>query len=214
MDERASPAKNRRAMPDATRPLFERATHGDRRAFDELLALHLPGLRAWIRLRAGPVVRARESASDLAQSVCREVLDHLDRFAYGDEQGFRAWLYTTALRKIANRHEYWAAEKRDHRRESPLDGLGESAAMAALGGVYRSFSSPSRHAMKREEIEHVERAFDRLEEEQREVITLAHVAGLSRAEIAERLGKSEGAVRTMLSRALADLADEVKRPGP
>jgi RNA polymerase sigma factor (sigma-70 family) len=65
--------------------------------------------------------------------------------------------------------------------------------------------------MKREEIEHVERAFDRLEEEQREVITLAHVAGLTRAEIAERLGKSEGAVRTMLSRALADLADEVKR---
>ena len=120
MDERASLAKNRRAMPDATRPLFERATHGDRRAFNELLALHLPGLRAWIRLRAGPVVRARESASDLAQSVCREVLDHLDRFAYGDEPGFRAWLYTTALRKIMNRHEYYAAEKRDHHPDMEL----------------------------------------------------------------------------------------------
>lgn len=36
---------------------------------------------------------------------------------------------------------------------------------------------------------------------------LAHVVGLSRAEIAERLGKSEGAVRVLLHRALARLAD-------
>jgi RNA polymerase sigma-70 factor (ECF subfamily) len=199
-------------MQDAMRQLVERASRGDRPAIDELLAQHLPALRAFIRLRAGPVIRARESASDLAQSVCREVLDHIDRFAYGDEPGFRAWLYTTALRKIMNRHEYYAAEKRDHRRETPLDALGQSSA-EALGGVYRSLSSPSQHAMKREEIEQVEQAFDRLGEEQREVISLAHVVGLSRAEIAQQLGKSEGAVRTMLSRALADLADEVKRPG-
>jgi uncharacterized membrane protein len=39
------------------------------------------------------------------------------------------------------------------------------------------------------------------------------VAGLSRSQIAKRLGKPEGAVRTMLSRALADLADEVKGTG-
>ena len=62
--------------------------------------------------------------------------------------------------------------------------------------------------------ERVETAFDRLSDEQREVISLAHVVGLSRAEIAARLGKSEGAVRTMLSRALADLADEVKSDEP
>jgi RNA polymerase sigma-70 factor (ECF subfamily) len=63
--------------------------------------------------------------------------------------------------------------------------------------------------MKREELERVERAFDTLRDEQREVISLAHVVGMSRAEIAAQLGKSEGAVRTMLSRALAELAERL-----
>jgi DNA-directed RNA polymerase specialized sigma24 family protein len=38
------------------------------------------------------------------------------------------------------------------------------------------------------------------------VISLARIVGLSHAEIAKEMGRSEGAVRTLLSRALARLA--------
>ena len=184
----------------------------DRPSIDALLEHHLPGLRAFIRLRAGPVIRKRESESDLAQSVCREVLEHADRFQHGDEQGFKRWLYTTALRKILNRYEYYGAEKRDFGREVRLgdDNADSSGSTERLGNLYRTFSTPSQHAMRREEIEQVERAFDGLREEQREVISLAHVVGLTRGEIAAQLGKSEGAVRTMLSRALAELAERLE----
>ncbi len=184
-------------MGDDSRELVKQASQGDQPAIDELLVRHLPGLRAFIRLRAGPVIRRCESESDLAQSVCREVLLHVDGFHYGDERGFKNWLYTIALRKILNRHEYYGAAKRDRLR-AESDG--------ALAAAYRTFSTPSRHAMKREEIEGLERAFDQLGEGQREVITLAYLVGLSRGEIAEQLGKSEGAVRTLLSRSLAALA--------
>jgi RNA polymerase sigma-70 factor (ECF subfamily) len=192
------------AMSEDSRELVRQASQGDLPAVDALLARHLPGLRAFIRLRAGPVIRKRESTSDLAQSVCREVLEHLGRFQYGDERGFKRWLYTTALRKILNRYEYYAAEKRDFQREQAAPA---GSASGPLSDFYRTFSTPSQHAMRNEEVARVEQAFDRLGEEQREVITLAHVVGLSRAEIAEQLGKSEGAVRTMLSRALAQLAE-------
>jgi RNA polymerase sigma-70 factor (ECF subfamily) len=184
-------------LADDSTPLFDLATRGDRPAIEELLRRHLPGLRAFIRLRVSPVVRRFESESDLAQSACREVLEHLDKFRYGSESGFRRFLYTAALRKIIDRREYYGAARRDCARVD---------ADAELGRIYQSFSTPSGRAMRREEIEAVERAFDRLEDSQREVISLAHVVGLSRAEMAEHLGKSEGAVRTMLSRALADLA--------
>lgn len=195
-------------MEANTPELVKQATQGDRPAVDQLLQRYLPGLRAFIRMRAGPLIRRRESESDLAQSVCREVLEHIGQFQYGDEVGFKRWLYTTALRKILHRYEYWAADKRDVMRNvTPANDPADVERQ--LEEAYRTFSTPSQQAMKREELERVERAFDELKDEQREVISLAHVVGMTRAEIAAQLGKSEGAVRTMLSRALAELAERL-----
>lgn len=190
-------------MNDDVGKLAERAAQGDRAALDRLLELYLPELRAFVRLRAGAVVRGRESNSDIVQSVCREVIQHADRFQFPSEPAFKQWLCTTALRKIINRKDFYLAQKRDAQREMPLSSGSGSQAEQQLLECYRSFSSPSRQAMVKEEIARVERAFDELPEEYREVITLAHVLGMSRAEIAQQMGKSEGAVRVLLHRALA-----------
>lgn len=195
---------------DEIQALTERAGEGDREALDALLECYLPELRAFVRLRAGPMIRARESESDLVQSVCREVLDHADRFRHPSEMAFKRWLYTTALRKIIGRRDFYLAEKRDVMREVRPE---ESSRRAeGLLACYQSFSSPSRRVMLQEEVERIEAAFETLSEEQREVITLAHIVGLTRAEIAEQLGKSEGAVRMILHRALARVARELGTP--
>jgi RNA polymerase sigma-70 factor (ECF subfamily) len=165
-------------------------------------------LRAFVRLRAGDALRRRESTSDLVQSTCREVLTHLERFQFPDESAFRRWLFVTAQRKIADRADHYAAQKRAAAREERL--ASEAGVQdEQLANCYRRFSSPSRRALVRDEIEQLERAFDALTEEQREIVTLAHVVGLSRAQIAEQVGKSENAVRIVLHRALARLAEIV-----
>ena len=188
-------------VEDDTRILVDKAMQGDGAAVEELLRRHLPGLRAFIRLRSSPIVRAKESASDLAQSVCREVLQNFEQFQYGNEAGFRHWLFTTALRRIQKKHDYWTTQKRDAGRETPkLDAEG-------LDVAYRSLSSPSGRAMAAEQLERIENAFDELDEDEREVIVLARIVGLSHREIADKLGKSEGATRTQLYRALARLAN-------
>jgi RNA polymerase sigma-70 factor (ECF subfamily) len=61
--------------------------------------------------------------------------------------------------------------------------------------------------MAKEAVERIEAALDALPEDYREVITLAKLVGLSRAEIGEVMGRSEGAVRTLLFRAQARLAE-------
>jgi RNA polymerase sigma-70 factor (ECF subfamily) len=190
--------------------LAEAAARGDRAAVDALLGRYLPELRAFVRLRAGAMVRARESSSDLVQSVCREVLQHIDRFQFPSEPAFKQWLYTTALRKILNRQEYYLAQKRDALRESPADS--ERSSDERMLQAYRSFSTPSRQAMLREEMERIEKAFESLPEEYREVITLAHIVGLSRSEIAAQMGKSEGNVRVLLHRALAKVSSLLGDP--
>lgn len=202
----ATPENGPALPPDGTPTpdLLRRAGHGDEPAVRTLLARYLPGLRAFVRLHSGRLVRSKESCSDLVQSACREVLEHADDFVYGGEAGFKQWLYRTALRKIAHRAEHWGAERRDARREhaagdDSLDVL----------DCYRAFYTPSQQAAAREELERVEAAFDRLSEPHRQVIVMAKVMGMSRAEIGAELGRSELAVRTLLSRALAQLATEL-----
>ena len=97
-------------MQDDTPTLIEKLTSGDPDAIEHLLSRHMPGLRAFIRLRAGPVVRARESESDLVQSVCREVLRGIERFDYQGDAAFKNWLFKAALRKIKKKLDVCAGE--------------------------------------------------------------------------------------------------------
>jgi RNA polymerase sigma-70 factor (subfamily 1) len=183
--------------------LAHRAAAGDAAALDLLLTLHLPAVRAFVRLHMGPDLRARESMSDIVQSVCRELLTHKERFHFGGEGGFKAWLFTAARRKIANRARELEHQKRDVQRE--VAGLSEGH-IAALGGAYARISSPTGAALRREDVERLEAAIDRLTDEQKEVITLAHLVGLSRAEIGAHMGRTEEAVRALLHRAMARLS--------
>jgi RNA polymerase sigma-70 factor (subfamily 1) len=206
----ATRKEHRVAMTADTRQLVERIQTGDRDAVEQLLCAELPALRAYVRLRAGPALRARESESDLVQSVCREVLGKLDAFQYGGAAGFRDWLFATALRKIVNRAEHHGALKRDARREQAIAATpGNGSTDSELAAVYRSFGSPSQHAIAHELLETMETAFDRLSEDRREIIVLARIVGLDHAQIAERLACSEATARQRLFRALAELAENL-----
>lgn len=183
--------------------LTRAAGAGDGAAVAELLERYQGELHAFVRLRYGRLLQGRESSMDVVQSVCREVLEHADRFKHPGQAAFKRWLFVTALRKIKNRHGYYLAEKRDVLREALAP---DDEAAEALMQQYRTFSTPSRVAIAREEVVRVEEAFEGLSDEQREVVTLAHMGGLSRQEIGEQMGKSEGAVRVLLHRALAKLS--------
>lgn len=182
---------------------FTRASHGDRAALPELLARNLPRLRAYVRARSGPHLLARESQSDLVQSVCREALEDLAAFEFVDEVRFRHWLCKVAWRKLADRGRMLHAERRDPAREEALDPAGQG---------YDEIT-PSRAASGREEWERMCEALDRLPEDQREAILLHRIVGLEHAEIAAQLGRSEGAVRNLVYRGMAKVALWLEGPG-
>jgi RNA polymerase sigma-70 factor (subfamily 1) len=182
------------------------ASHGDAAALDQLFARHLPQLRAFIRLRMGPELRARESASDIVQSACREVLAHLERYRYQGDAQFRHWLFTTVQRKLSNKVAFHRAARRDVRRQAELAGAAGDTDWHDIGPTYADVLTPSRQAMDREKLARLEAAFDALSPEHREVITLARIVGLPHCEIAVAMGRSEAACRTLLYRATAQLA--------
>lgn len=183
--------------------LVRSARRGDEVAITALLVENLPALRAFVRLRAGAVVRARETESDIVQSACREALVSFEGFRYGGAEGFRHWLFTTALRKIVKKDRHHRAAKRDVGREQHL---AEGVDVGDLLTAYATFATPSRQFAAAEEIERIEAAFELLSDDHREVILLSRIVGMSRKEVAAALGKTEDAVRNLLHRGLTNLA--------
>ncbi len=174
-------------MRDADQELIHKAQSGDDAALDTLLERCLPKLRAYVRLNVPPDVRARESCSDLVSSVCREVLGARDDFQYHGPEAFRAWLFQWALHKIKDRAKFFRAEKRTAKREVAL---GDDSKLAAL---YASVGTPSAAAIANENAGLLEQAFDRLAEDDRQIISLCQIGGFPREEVARMLGKSPGA---------------------
>ncbi len=149
-------------------------------------------------------MRRWDAESDVAQSVCLEVLRGLDGFTYRGEAAFREWLFTMARRKLSRRERYLTADKRDVDRN--LTNAGPDSVGPLAFEVQRAFGTPSEMAVRGETLERIERALDRMPEEMREVILMSRLAGLPAPEVAERMGKEPGAVRVTLCRGLAILA--------
>ncbi len=200
-------------MDEASPELVSRATRGDKGAIDELLVRHLPALHAFVRLRAGNAFGARESTTDVVQSVCREVLADAGDYRYRGEAAFKNWLFTAAANKVVDRHRFHHRDKRDADREVAADAVdGERAVAPELAAAYATLGTPSRVMMQREECERIEAAFGQLPEHQQQVIALSRIAGLTYAQIAEETGRTEIAVRGLVARGLVKLAG-LLRPG-
>ncbi len=190
--------------PEQGDGLVAAAQRGEPGAIDALIAAHLDDLRAYVRLQLDPRLRVRESSSDVVQSVCREVLRDLPRFGDRGPGAFRAWLFAAALNKIRRKRAFHRARKRDVGREVRV-ASGDHGSGPVRAGLYLSLAggepSPSQQAIAHEQAERIERAIDRLPADYREVLLLARVVGLSGRQVAERMGRSEAAVRTLLTRA-------------
>jgi RNA polymerase sigma-70 factor (ECF subfamily) len=180
--------------------LVARAKQSDRQALEQLMVRHLPNLEAFVRLRMGPALRGLMTAPDLVQSVCREALGDLSDFDFRGEAPFRHWLFVRAENKLREKHRFHHAEKRDRDKEQVIPDA--TTAMAA----YETLVTPSKDLEVKEQMRRVEAAFDLLPPDYREAITLHKLCGLSHAEIAERMQKSEGAVRNLVYRGISRLA--------
>jgi RNA polymerase sigma factor (sigma-70 family) len=157
----------------------------------------------------GQALRQHEESADLVQSVCVDLLSHLDGFRYESEEKFVSWLFTAALNKVREKVRHHGRERRDAGRE--VGGLDDDQLGSALQG---SLLTPSRVAMGREELARLERAFEQLPPDSRQVIVLHRLVGLTHAEIAAQLGRSEAATRKLLGRALAQLGQLTEGAAP
>ncbi|MEZ5962980.1 MAG: sigma-70 family RNA polymerase sigma factor [Planctomycetota bacterium] len=194
------------SMPLDPHESVHAALRGDRQAFDSLFGRNLPRLMAYIRLQMSQAVGARESVSDIAQSVCREVLQDMDGFEFQGDEAFRKWLMMQATRKLIDKQRFYRRARRDIARERAPEGdASDSEANSIVDGC-ADLVSPSRLLGAREQLGRIQTAIGDLPDKQRDAVMMAKVMGMTTDEVAQELGTTAGAVRSLIARGLAKLS--------
>jgi RNA polymerase sigma-70 factor (ECF subfamily) len=184
--------------PDPTLRLVAAARSGDREALNTLYERYWPQVLSVVRLRMGGWLRSKMDSQDIVQSVMMESLRSLDQFEYRSEGAFLHLLTTMVQNKIRDKADYLTAQKRNVAREAPADD--------ALGALPGGSETPSVIVQKAEEIDRMEKALESLPPDQRELVIMNKLEGMTYPEIAEAVGKTPEAVRKALARSLAKLS--------
>lgn len=164
-----------------------RAKEGDEDAIRFLYVTFSGNVYGYVR----SILRDDHDAEDVTQHVFAKLMTVLVRY---DRRGvpFSGWL----LRLAHNA----AIDQLRSRRATPVDevrGSEETDSADRLGECSQSLRE----------------AFEALPEEQRDVVMLRHVIGLSPGEIATRLGRSESSIHGLHHRGRRTLQDELRRRG-
>ncbi len=185
---------------DRDRSLVEEA-RADPAHFDALYRRYLAQVYSYAFYELGD----HHEAEDATERTFLAALTNLDRFEErarpADGEGastFRVWLFRIARNVVAN-------QRRGRRRhpQAPI----EAASLVA------DPLDIERNATTRDEAAAAWRAVGRLPADRRRALVLRFVEEMSTAEIAGVLGRSEGAVRVLIHRALRTVARDLGRGG-
>lgn len=175
-----APASQRSPEQTDERLLVE-AAQKDPARFAELYEIHFERVYAFIARRVGN----REAAEDLTSDVFYKALTNLKRFEWRGVP-FGAWLLRIAVNAIVDR-------SKRHGREIAVEDPPELSTRPGLRQV--------------EDRARLFRLVDQLPEDQRHVVVMRFAEQKSVREIAQHLGRSEGAVKQLQFRGLENLRD-------
>ena len=161
------------------------------RAFERLYRDHLRDVYSYSYYRVGN----HHDAEDLTEQAFLQAYRHFER-ARRESNGrpLRPWLIRIAHNLASNYHR-----DRARRPQSVLD---ESGPIPALHGTERIVEG-------REELKQVIDGVRQLPDDRREAVIMRFALGMDNREIARALGRSDGATKVLIHRAIKQLQEEL-----
>jgi RNA polymerase sigma-70 factor (ECF subfamily) len=174
---------------DDEHDLIERAKR-DPEAFAPLYSRYFEAIHRYTYRRLDD----QERAADATSQVFLKALTNLNSFKSGS---FQSWLYTIARNVVID----------SIRRTKPQTTLPELWEVADAG------PTPEEQALENDARQQLSALLDVLNPEQRSVVEF-RLAGMTGQEIADRLGRTVGAVKMIQWRAFQRLREEMREPTP
>ncbi|MBP7934260.1 MAG: sigma-70 family RNA polymerase sigma factor, partial [Phycisphaerae bacterium] len=180
-------------MPKAESELVSRACEGDDEALMVLLRAHGPEVRRRVGADIDPRWQRQIELDDLMQVTYMEAFLSIRGFPPHEEGAFGAWLLRIARNNLCDAiRALREAKKPDARKRIEL--AGDESYVGLMETLTRSSATPSRSAIRHEEVAMMKSAIDKLPETYRRVVEQFDIEFRPPAEIARALGRSVGAV--------------------
>ncbi len=181
------PSENERAAHSGDDLDLARRAAQNPELFSELYRRYLTSIYRYHLARTGHI----QEAEDLTAQTFLTALESIHRFQ--GRGSFAAWLFGIASHKLADHY-------RRSRVELPLEEVEE---------LHSSVPLPEDVAHNRMEMSRVARTLRLISPDRAEALVLCLFAGLSLAEAARTVGKSEAAVKMLVHRGLCDLQERL-----
>lgn len=161
------------------------------REFEALYQTHLRDVYSYSFYRVGN----HHDAEDLTEQAFLQAYRHFDRARReSDGRPMRPWLIRIAHNLASNHHR-----DRSRRPEANIEAVEPPAHPHSTERIFEG----------REELRLVMRKLDGLPEDRREVLIMRFSLGMSNREIARALGRSDGATKVLIHRALKQLEEQI-----
>mgnify|MGYP001765563774 CR=1 FL=1 len=172
--------------------LVRRAQRRDPEAFGALYEAHFDRIYRYVLLR----VRNQADAEDITQQVFLRALESIGSYRWKGTP-FASWLFRIAHNLVV---DYWKRKSRERTMAVTPEEIDEVVAAPDAAAA-----DPAALAELKFDLRELSAACERLTDGQREIISLRFAGGLSVAEAARVMGKSEGAVKVLQHAALVKL---------
>jgi len=186
--------------------LLSGAREGSEQQLGGLLTLYRNYLTILATTQLDARLRRRISPSDLVQEAMLGAYRDFSKFRGSSERELLAWLRQILINCLHHAYEaHIQAGRRDIRREVSLDDMNRALdrSVVRLAHVLADQGpSPSADARQRERAVTIADQLAKLRPDDRDVIVLRNLQGLSFEEVAERMGRKPGAVRMLWLRAI------------
>ncbi len=170
-----------------------------------------PALRLLAGARLDPRLRGRVDPSDLVQESLLKAQAHLDQFRGRTVEELHAWLRGILANEMALAIRRHLGGPRGLERS--LEGELEASSLRLERWLADGAAGPDERAGREEQLARLAEAVGRLPEDQRTVIELRYLQGMSPPDIGARQGRSTASVAGLLRRGLRALREALKEKG-
>lgn len=147
----------------------------------------------------------RIDASDIVQQTLLEAHEHQSQYRGESDGELAGWLRQMLVHNVTDAIRALRREKRDIRREQPLEAAVNESFCRVHDWLAAEQSSASKKVMRDEQLLTLSAGVTSLSDDQREAIILHHLQGYTLKQLAEHLQRSESAVAGLLHRGLQNL---------